>query len=383
MQSPDYYEFFSQAKFLSGNKALDHIPVDLDGFDARKPLVLTSKKSVEAGVSKKLIKAFYESNTIIGAIYDEIPPYASIGLLRDLFRLFKDRGCDSLIALGGGSVMDVAKGLNIMVSENTEDLFPYAKDGMIHNHLKPLVGVLTAEAKGMEMSNRAVVDRHLFVSDFLFPDLVVLDASVTRWCCSECAVDTGITALVHALEGAYLNPAYNPVNDAYASTAVQFVLQSLSVLKKRPKNRKAGLALANATAVADIVFSNSPSGPLHLLATAMEKITGLPYAKSLGVMLPHFLGNISGKKGTVKEDLLLAAGGAELFSRTPADQREQKALGLLKDFRSDLQEFFPQSFKAANIPPYKLEEAAEEASRNKEGVTKKDGLALLEMAWNG
>ena len=76
-------------------------------------------------------------------------------------------------------------------------------------------------------------------------------------------------------------------------------------------------------------------------------------------------------------------GGADVYSRTPADQRDQKALEMLKNFRGGLREFFPQSFKAANIPPYKMEEAAEEASRGKEGVTKKDGLALLEMAWNG
>ncbi len=132
MTSPDFFQFFSQAKIMSGNRAMDNIPVELDGFDARKPLVITTKEVTKAGLGRKFAKACYDSNVVIGAIFDEVPYYAGISQVRDLVKLFRDRGCDSLIAIGGGAAADVAKCINIMVSEETDDLLQFVGENKIN-----------------------------------------------------------------------------------------------------------------------------------------------------------------------------------------------------------------------------------------------------------
>ncbi len=107
---PDCYEFFSPVKIVSGRKALLNLPFELSQLGAQKPLVVTDKGVVQAGLVKFVRNAFDGSGMRIGAIFDEVPPDSSIDVVRRAAETFRENGCDSLVALEG-RVADPGKSL--------------------------------------------------------------------------------------------------------------------------------------------------------------------------------------------------------------------------------------------------------------------------------
>ena len=383
MHIPDYYEFVNQTKIISGKSSLEHIPVELDGYDTRKPLVITTGALTRRGIAKKFIKAFYDSDVVLGAFYDAVHGYAGITQVRELAGLFRDRGCDSIIAIGGGEVVDVAKGVNLLVSEKTDTLMPYCDGTAVPGRLKPFLYVPTCHSTGMEMTGTATVDNQTMTSDFLIPDLVVIDPRMTVGCCSECVAETAAVALAHAV-GAALDETRSPMTEAYSHSALQSLAGNLAKGIKKPKNGAASVGLANAAVMATVAFSNAPAGMAHLLSEELAKASGLSIGKHLRILLPPVMDRIAGQKNKFRNEMLLAIAGMDAYAATPEKDRAgagiQKALQLLQP----IAKVMPGSLKELKIQKYLLPEIAEKASKKSgKRFSGADCMAVLERAWEG
>lgn len=383
MQIPDYYEFLNQAKMISGKKALEHIPFELRGYDAQKPLVITSKAVSESGLRKQFIAAFKDSTVTLGGIYDEVRDYASVSLVRDAAVLFKERGCDSIIALGNGPEVDVAKAVNILVSEKTDDLFKYFNGTALARHLKPLILVPASCSSGMELTSTVTVDNHRLTSQSLFPELIVIDPRMTPGCCVECVAESSVIALTHAV-GAILSEPHSPLIEGYAHAALQYLAQHMAKGIKKPWHPETSVALNNAYAMAAIAFSNAPSGITHLLANELSLATDISAGKFMRILLPYKLAYMLHKKIKIREELFLALGGFDAFTAKPAKERPvagvEKTLELLKC----LDGILPSTMKELKIPKYRLAEIAKTAAaRSGKRYTETDCLVTLEHAWEG
>jgi len=379
MGSPEYYEFFSQAKIISGNKAMEQIAVELDGFDSGKPLVITNKKKYGSGSLKGLIKAFYNSNVIIGALYDDAPEYVNVDVVKDLATLFRDRGCDSIIALGNGSVVDIAKGVNILVSERDDDIIKYKGEDKITSHLKPFVVVPLGVPSALDMSNRAMIEGLEFKSDFLFPDLVCIDKRNAKSASSLIVAESGAAALTQAIEGS-TSKSGSPMADAYAHAAIQYIFENLEKGVKRPCKKKTGLALINAASMASVVYSNSPAGIVYSVSEALSKVTGFSLGLCAGIILPYGLQYQVKRGDGVRDELLLALAGLELYSQTEKSDRAGYGIELVKDLFADTK-MFSEKLEDLKIPEYVLKEAAELAASGE--YSSEECLVLLTHAWNG
>ncbi|HNW27350.1 MAG TPA: iron-containing alcohol dehydrogenase [Spirochaetota bacterium] len=382
MTSSDYFEFFSQAKIMSGNRAMSNIPIELDGFDARKPLVVTSKEVTKAGLGKKFARALYDSNVVIGAIFDEVPYYAGISQVRDLAKLFRDRGCDSLIAIGGGAAADVAKCVNVMVSGETDDILQFVGEDRITRHLKPFIYVAASGSTGYEASNRAMIEGRVIRSDFLFPDVICIDRSMVSAKNGGAVLEGAMVAFAQAVEAADM-PNNNPVVDAYAHAAIQFICENLRKGIRSPGDKNSGLALANAAAMGAIAFSNSPEGTVHLLSKSLARVTGLSESLCTAVLLPYSLELKLGRKEPFRGDLLLVMAGFETFASTPEKERPRAALELIRQLLAEVKQY-PRALKDVKVAKYRLDEAARAAAEEGDGrVDLKDCMTILEHAWEG
>ena len=107
MYMAEYSEFICPVKINSGNKALEHLPFELGALDARKPLVIAEGGAAKKGVIDVVIGAFRDSEITIG-IFDNMPPLSDLPLIRELFGIYRDRGYDAIIAVGGGPAVDAA-----------------------------------------------------------------------------------------------------------------------------------------------------------------------------------------------------------------------------------------------------------------------------------
>ncbi|MDO9515187.1 MAG: iron-containing alcohol dehydrogenase [Syntrophales bacterium] len=382
---PDNYEFFCPTKINSGKRALEQIPFELDALNARKPLIITDKETAKKGLVKKITGAFRDSGIAVG-IFDGVPPVPDLELIRGLANNYRDAGCDSTIAVGGGAVVDAAKALNIVVSGRPEDLKAFAGEDLIENSLRPLVFVPTPLGTGFETSRFATLEELTFSSPFLMPDLVVIDPRMMTAERPAELISTAMIALAHCAE-AYTCPAKNPMTDTYAYAGMRFIGENLAnVIRSDDKDGR--LALANAAAMAGIAFSNTPRGIIHEVGWALGDASGLPPGICMGILLPYGLGYRMNSEGYHLSDMLLPLAGAEIYVGTEENLRARKAISVIREMQHDVRDAaggdIPLTLKDAGIAKDALAGVAGTAAGDgAAGFSVDDCLVILEHAWEG
>jgi Iron-containing alcohol dehydrogenase len=184
MYIPDYYEFGCRVNMVTGHHALENIPELLFGMGAKNPMLLTDKGVRAAGLVDIVMDAMGD-NLAVKTIEDEVPPDSALEVVNRLAIIYRKLGCDAIIAVGGGSVLDTAKGINILVSEKAEDLMAFTGSGALKRKLNPLIAVPTTAGTGSEVTIGAVISdpennrKMLFGSYFLLPDTAVIDSRMT------------------------------------------------------------------------------------------------------------------------------------------------------------------------------------------------------------
>ena len=148
MYLPEYYEFCCRVKIIAGHDALEKIPEALAQLHAGRPLIITDKGVSAAGLVNIVTDAV-KDGVDIGAMADDVPQDSSLKIVNRLAHVYRDNNCDSIIAVGGGSVMDTAKGVNIVVSEDADDLMKFSGAGALFNGefaLGPVHAAITTSA---------------------------------------------------------------------------------------------------------------------------------------------------------------------------------------------------------------------------------------------
>lgn len=383
MQIPDYYEFLNQAKIISGKKAMEHIPFELRGYDAQKPLVVTSRALSESGLIKKFIGAFKDSAVTLGGIFNEVRDYAGIGLARDAAFLYKERGCDSIIAVGNGPEVDVAKAVNILVAEKTDDLFRYFDGTPLKRHLKPLIVVPACCSSGMEFTNTVTVDNRSLTSNFLYPDLAIIDPRMTPAKSRDCVAEASVIALAHAV-GTAVTDIHSPMIEAYAHSALRYLGLHMARGLKKPGHVETSLALHNAYALASLAFSNTPTGMVHLLAVELARATDISAGKFMRILLPYKMAHMIHKKMKIRDELFLALAGYDEYAATPAKDRSKAGVERVLGLLAGLKGILPETMKELKVPKYRLGDIAKAASaRSAKRYSEADCRMVLEHAWEG
>jgi alcohol dehydrogenase len=381
---PSNYEFFCRVKTNSGNRALDHLPCELDTLNARKPLVITKKSATERGLTNIIIDAFRDSGITIG-IFDGVPSIPDVALIRELYSLYFERGYDAVISLGGDAVTDTAKVLNIAVSGEPEDLERCAGDDLIEKPLKPFIMIPTLSGSGYETSRYAFFAGRTYASHFLMPDIAVIDP---RICIAEdmmTVAASSLVALTHSVE-AYVSPGKSPLTDCYAFPAIRFIMENLLNVIKNPRDKKGCLALVNAHSMAGCAFSNIEAGVTHKLGRLIGNASHVPHGICMGILLPHALElQLSGDGGHIG-DLLLPLAGFDVHAQTPEEQRAQKAISIMGDFLRGLFTAsggaIATSLRDAEISEEIVEDIRKKALGHTSGGADMDNcLKILERAW--
>ena len=114
---PEYYEFQNSAKLLSGERALEHIPYELSVRGCKRPMLLSDRVLEKFGAVATVTDAMYQGEVTPAACFLDIPADSAVEVVNEAARQFRAAGCDSLIAVGGGSVLATAKGVSVQVSD--------------------------------------------------------------------------------------------------------------------------------------------------------------------------------------------------------------------------------------------------------------------------
>ncbi len=405
MQLPAYYEFCNSVKTIVGHKALEQIPQSLKAINAQRPMIITDKGVEQAGLIKIVQAAIQKSKLKPAAIFDSVPADSDVKVVNEVAKLYRAQKCDSIIAVGGGSVLDTAKGVNILVSENAADLMQFAGYGNVKRKLRPLVAVPTTAGTGSEVTSVAVIANHeknikmAFGSLFLLPDIAIIDSRMTKTLPPTITAFTGMDALTHAVE-AYFCLAKNPLSDTTALAAIQLIAQNLVNVVKKPSDLDGRLALALASNLAGMAFSNSMVGMVHNIGHAIGGVCGVPHGVCMNVMLPYGLEYNMHKSANYIGQLLYPLAGEEVYNKTPKKERPLKTVEYIRKLIQDLHDatdgkhprFLKEVYDRTGtqmIPKEKLPDIARTAMSdpaqfyNPEDLDYDDYIMVLEAAWEG
>ena len=323
---------------MSGENALENLPHELKMMGAKKPIVLTDAILAKCGTLDKVQKAFKGFDIDVTETYTEIPPDSSIKVINEIAGIFKAKGCDSIIALGGGSVIDTAKGLRIVIEQGGTDIMGYmGLDSLPRKDRIAFAVIPTTSGTGSECTNVAVIanpDKNVkmeFISYDLLPDFAVLDPRMTETMPPKITANTGVDALVHAIEG-YTCLQKNPLSQSYAFAAIRLITTFLPKAVLEGGNHEYRLAMSNAATMAGIAFSNSMVGLVHAIGHAVGGVAHVPHGIAMSILLPHVMKfNLETLKPAYAE-LLLPLAGAEIYATTPKEERAQKAIEFVTAF---------------------------------------------------
>lgn len=354
---PSYYEFQNSTKILSGENALENITYELKGLGASRPILLSDKVLEKIGSLQNVIDAMASTGMEPGAIYTDIPSDSSVAVVNKIGVVYQEVGCDSIIAVGGGSVIDTAKGVEMLISQNVRDLMELQGcESMTRGNHVPFIAVPTTSGTGSEMTLVAVIKnieksvKMEFISNYLLPDAAVLDPRMTATLPPKTTASTGFDALCHAIE-AYSCNQKNPLSDAYATAAIKLVVENLEEAVRDGKNTKARLAMANASTMAGAAFSNSMVGMVHAIGHALGGVCKVPHGDAMTILLPFCMLYNYKKLGDIYGELLLYLEGPEVYAQTPANKRGEEAIKSVRRLERRLHKMagLPMTLKEAKV----------------------------------
>ena len=390
-----YYEFFCAVKLIVGVRALENIPFELGAVGARRPLLVTDRGVAAAGLVDTLREILSAGGLEIAAVYDDVPPDSSLAAVRAIAQRYRESGCDSLIALGGGSPIDTAKAANILASYETDELLKFSGAGNLPRPLKPLLVIPTTAGTGSEVTYVSIVkdeERGVkvpFASPFLMPHAAVLDPRMTLGLPAQITAATAMDAMTHACES-FIGLAKNPMSDAYASAAVRAVGENLLKVLDQPGDAMGRLALAQGAAMAGIAFSNSMVGLVHSLGHSVGALCHLHHGTCMSILLPAVLEyNLAARREAIGE-LLLPLAGPDVYADTPAANRADKTIARLKWLKDEIHARcgLPRTLsETGKVEKSQLEKIATMALDdgsiifNPVEVSREEALAVLERAW--
>ena len=390
---PSYYEFHQMTKICAGEKALDNLAYELNIFHCARPLVLSDASIKSLGlmdtVCALLGQREHESFT-------DIPPDSGLEVVKTAARLYREKGCDGLVAVGGGSVLDTAKGVRMLISHDADDLLELMGcDYLPSGKPVPLIAIPTTTGTGSEVTSVAVISHPSrqvkleFITACVQPNVAMLDPRMTAALPPRIAASTGMDALCHAVE-AYSCTQKNPLSDSYAITAVDLVAANLGRVVEGDKDPMARLALANAAMLAGAAFSNSMVGAVHAIGHALGGVCHLAHGDAMSILLPHVMAYNMDVCGEYYAGLLLHLAGPEVYAATPAAQRGQRCAQAVRELAQRLNQAAGLPLRLSEtgkVEREQFEQVARTALNdgaiiaNPKAMDVSDVLAVLNAAW--
>lgn len=277
---------------LCGNGALSEFVDRLEKRDHQRVLVVTDKNLVACGLLDALTKPL-ETKGIAYSVFDEVHPNPIEADIDKGAAAYQKEGCDSIIALGGGSPIDAAKAIRVMavhpgpLSQYDESI---GGDQRIVHPMPALYAIPTTAGTGSEVGRSAVIilkssgKKAIFFHPDLTPDLAVLEPALTTGLPAAITAATGIDALVHCLE-AYLAPGFHPMADGIALEGLAIVLDWLPVAVEQGDHLIARERMLLAASMGATAFQKG-LGMIHSLAHPLSSRFNLHHGLANALLLP-------------------------------------------------------------------------------------------------
>lgn len=253
----------------------DHSLRFLAKLSQHKVAIVTDAFMASSGKTQELIQAMPDARV---AVFSEVTPDPSVDVLKAGVKQLQHFHPDTIIALGGGSSLDAAKGIKVTLED-------YDQSQKIE-----LIAIPTTSGSGSEVTSYAIISdpanghKYPLISKELVPDCAILDPQLVMSVPTHVSMDTGMDVLTHAIE-AIVSTGANDFSDALAQKAIALTTLNLPLIFQNPQDIAAREHMHNASCMAGMAFNSAGLGLVHAMAHAIGGMLHIAHGRANAMLL--------------------------------------------------------------------------------------------------
>ena len=285
-------DFLMPTKLVFGEGRLKEVGEKVKGY-GKKALLVTGRKAMkELGFTHQVIE-YLKAEGVEAVLYDKVEPNPSKQTVNTGGKLAKGKDCDVIVALGGGSALDAAKGIAV-VAKYGGDVWDYMGEGNVPGPVLPLVGIPSTAGTGSETTPYAVITfkekkmKYFMASPYIFFKVAIVDPLVMMSVPRYITAYTGMDAFTHAAE-AYTSRMAQPISDRLALQAIELATGSLPQVVMNGDNLEARTNMALASSLAGMAIAQAGCGNAHCLGEPLGGFFKTDHGAVVGLLLPHVM----------------------------------------------------------------------------------------------
>jgi alcohol dehydrogenase class IV len=313
-----------------GEGKLSELGMLLQSIHASKILVVTDRGIIASGIAKKCTDSI-TSKRIGFALFDGVEPNPTTDSVNKGLAFAKREAIDTIVAVGGGSSIDAAKAINILLG-NGGEVADYCGFNKVKRKGLPLIAIPTTAGSGSEMTSYILISdskthQKIVCSDpMIIPDMAILDPTLTLSLPAAVTIETGVDALSNGIES-YVSNAANPYSELFSLRATEIIAQNIMRVYHDPSNLDARGQMLIGSNISGLAVHLSSIGAAHSMANPLTKHFNITHGIAVGMVLPHvMLFNAPGQVKKYKQ-IALALG---VKSEEGEDDRSAGRKGAIK-----------------------------------------------------
>ncbi len=291
--------YFPSPKLISGEDSTTKIKDVILEKGKKNVLIVTDNNLYSLGLLDKMISSFEEAG-IRYSLYKDVVPNPTITNIEEGLKIYKENGCEAIVAFGGGSPMDTAKGIGARVVRPRKPISKMKGLLKVGRKLPLLIAVPTTAGTGSETTVAAVISNPVTHEKYpvndpkLVPSYAVLDPNLIVGLPGKITSTTGMDALTHAIE-AYIGGSNTKKTKESAKIAVKLIFENLEETYNNPTNKEARNNMLIASYHAGVAFTRAYVGYVHALAHTLGGFYGVPHGLANSILLPVVLEEFGSK----------------------------------------------------------------------------------------
>ena len=332
-----------------GSGAVQNVVTEAQRRGFKKALVVTDKDLVKFHVAEK-VTALLEQAHLDYVLFDEVKANPSVDIIKQGVETFKQVGADYLIAIGGGSPIDSAKAIGIIINNpEFSDVLSLEGVAPTKNKCVPIIAVTTTAGTAAEVTINYVITDEAKKRKFVcvdvndIPVVAIVDPDMMSSMPKGLTAATGMDALTHAIEG-YITKGAWELTDALHLKAIEMISRSLRGAVENTPEGRAGMALGQY--VAGMGFSNVGLGVVHSMAHPLSAYYDTPHGIANAVLLPYVMDFNKDFTGEKYREIARAMGVQGVDQMTPEEYRNA-AVNAVKQLAKDVG--IPEKLSAISV----------------------------------
>ena len=282
--------FYSPTRIIFGEGSLKRVGEEAKKF-GKKVLIVTGKSSAKKSGSLDEVVNSLASHNLQVEVFNKVEPDPSVQTVEEGTKVAKKCAVEVVIGLGGGSSMDAAKGIALLMT-NKGSITDYFGTDKVKEPAIPVIAIPTTAGTGSEVTKYAVVTdqkkmlKQIIGSFHISPVLAILDPMLTLSMPASLTANTGADALSHAIES-YVCTKANPVSDILALESIRLIAEALPGAVSQPENIEVRKKMLFASSIAGIALTSSGAGIIHGMGYSITLYYGAPHGLANALLMPE------------------------------------------------------------------------------------------------